>query len=65
MPEDIDIWRAASELIKRHGDLAPIEAAMRADQFGEKNDYAGYAAWVKIKAAAEELLRDKPDSKIH
>lgn len=65
MPSDIDIWRSAQQLIKQFGDDAPIECAMRADRFGEKNDYAGQAVCIKIKAAAEELLRDKPDGEVH
>ena len=31
MIPDLDIWRSANLLVKRHGDDAPIEAAMRAD----------------------------------
>ncbi len=31
MIPDIDIWRSANLLVKRHGQDAPIEAAMRAD----------------------------------
>ena len=32
MTSDLDIYRAAHLLIKRHGDDAAIEAAMRADE---------------------------------
>ncbi len=32
MVDDLDTYRAAYLLIKRHGDDAPIEAAMRADE---------------------------------
>ncbi len=31
MIPDLDIWRSANFLVKRHGEDAPIEAAMRAD----------------------------------
>ncbi len=31
MIPDIDIYRSANLLVKRHGEDAPIEAAMRAD----------------------------------
>ncbi len=62
---DIDIWRSAQQMDEQFGDHAPIECAMRADQFGEQNDYAGQALWIKIKAAAEELLKDKPDGEVH
>lgn len=65
MTSDLDIYRSAKQLIDQFGEDAPIEAAMRADQFGERNDYAGYAVWVKIKAAVEELLKDKPEGEVH
>ncbi len=32
---DLDIYRAANELIKQHGDDAAIHAAMRADELME------------------------------
>jgi len=32
MTEDIDVYRAAALLIKKHGEDAPIHAAMRADE---------------------------------
>ncbi len=35
MTSDIDIYRSANELIKQHGEDAPIEAAMRADELLE------------------------------
>ncbi len=31
MTSDLDTYRAANELIKQHGEDAPIHAAMRAD----------------------------------
>ncbi len=30
MTSDLDIWRSANLLVKRHGEDAPIHAAMRA-----------------------------------
>lgn len=32
MTEEVDIWRAADLLVKRHGDDAAIVAAQRADE---------------------------------
>ncbi len=57
MTSDLDIYRSANLLIKRHGQDAPIEAAMRADAMLEKGDLGGYAAWKRILRAVEELLR--------
>ena len=56
MTEDIDIYRAANELIKRHGDDAPIHAAMRADALLKAGDIDGQAVWKQILAAIDELL---------
>ncbi len=49
-------------LIKRHGDDAPIEAAMRADELTADGDVEGQAVWVRIGRAIEELLsEERPD----
>ncbi len=42
-------------LVKQHGQDAPIEAAMRADELLEAGDLGGYAAWKRILRAVEEL----------
>ncbi len=44
MPSDIDIYRAASVIIKQYGEDAPIHAAMRADAMLDKGDLAR-AGW--------------------
>ncbi len=40
---DLDIYRSANLLVKRHGEDAPIEAAMRVDAMLEAGDLDGYA----------------------
>ncbi len=63
MTSDIDIYRAANELIKQHGDAADIEAAMRADELMEAGDMEGRAVWIRIVKAIEELLsEERPDN---
>ncbi len=47
--------RSANLLVKRHGQDAPIEAAMRADAMLDKGNLAGYAAWKRILRAVGEL----------
>ncbi len=47
-------------LVKRHGQDAPIEAAMRADEPLEAGDLDGYAVWRRILRAVEELRRMEP-----
>ncbi len=61
MIPDIDILRSANLLVKRHGEDAPIEAAMRADAMLDKGDLDGYGMWKRIVKAAEELLsKERP-----
>ena len=55
MTSDLDIYRSANELVKQHGEDAPIEAAMRADALLEKGDLGGYAVWKRILRAVGEL----------
>ncbi len=57
MTSDLDIYRSANALVKRHGKEAPIFAAMRAAAMLEKGDLNGCAVWRRILRAVEELLR--------
>ena len=54
-------------LIKRHGDDAPIHAAMRADELMETGDMDGRAVWLRIGRAIEELLSEErpDDAEVH
>ena len=61
MISDLDIYRSAQLLVERHGDGAPIEAAMKADAMLEKGDIDGQAAWLRILRAVKELLLAQPD----
>ncbi len=67
MIPEIDIFRVAHLLVKRHGQDAPIEAAMRADAMLDKGDLDGYAAWKRILRAVEELqgTAPKPGERVH
>ena len=53
--DSLDTYRSAHELIKQHGEDAPILAAMRADQLMEAGDMEGRAVWVRIMKAIKEL----------
>ena len=59
MIPDLDIYRSAQALVKRHGEDAPIEAAMKADAMLDKGDLDGCATWKRILRAVEELQRVK------
>jgi hypothetical protein len=52
---NIDIWRAATLLIKQHGQDAEIVAARRVDELAEQEDDEGRAVWLRIRRAIVEL----------
>lgn len=60
MTEEIDIWRAAHLLVKRHGDDAAMVAAQRADELLTQGDLDGQRIWERILTAVHELQRTKP-----
>ncbi len=60
MISDLDIYRSANLLVKRHGEDAPIEAAMRADAMLESGDLEGCAVWKRVLRAVEELQGTVP-----
>ena len=64
---DLDVYRAANELIEQHGEDAPIHAAMRADELMATGDMEGVAVWKRIVKAIEELQsQERPDdAKVH
>ena len=65
MISDRDVYASAKLLIDRHGDEAPIHAAMQADQMLERGDLDGQAVWMRILNAVEELLRGRGDDPLH
>ncbi len=65
MTPDLDIWRSANLLVKRHGEDAPIHAAMRADAMLEKGDVDGYAVWRRILRAVEGLQGAGSRARVH
>ena len=65
MIPDLDIYRSANVLVKRHSQDAPIHAAMRADAMLDKGDLEGYAVWRRVLRAVEELQRVEPGARVH
>ena len=67
MIADLDIYRSAQILIDKHGDDAPIHAAMEADEMLDRGDLDGLAVWKRILTAVEALLAEaRPvDQSIH
>ncbi len=60
MITDLEIYRAANQLVKRYGEDAEFEAAMRADAMIEQGDPEGLAVWKRILKAVDELLAQAP-----
>ncbi len=67
MVPDLDIYRSANLLIKRHGQDAPIHAAMRADAMLEAGDLDSYAVCRRILRAVGEVQGTvpKPGEAVH
>ena len=59
---DLDIYRSAQVLVNRHGQDAPIQAAMRADAMLDKGNLGGYAVWRRKLRAVEGLQKTEPES---
>ena len=60
MISDLDLWRAANVMIKRYGDGAATEVAMRADEFLDQGNLDGQRLWMRIVQAIEEMQRERP-----
>ena len=61
MVSNLDIWRAANLLIRKHGANAELEAAKRADLMLDRGDDDGRLLWARIRRAIED--RDCPAHK--
>jgi hypothetical protein len=57
---ELDIWRAASILVKRYREEAVFIAAKRADALLDQGDPEGFSTWVRIAKAITELERKSP-----
>ncbi len=69
MISNLDLYHAAAAavLVKRYGEDAPVEAAMRADGVQEVGDLDGYAVWRRVLRAVEGLQEVElgPGVKVH
>jgi len=60
MVSDLDIWRAAHELLKHRGDDARPYATRRISELTMAGDEAGADTWSRILAALVVLAMDRP-----
>ena len=57
---DLDIWRVAALLVKRHEKDAMVFASQRIDVLLAEGDLEGRSVWQRILEAVAELERTKP-----
>jgi hypothetical protein len=62
---EIDIWRAATLMLKRYGDKALEQSITRADELAADGDHAGADTWRRIIAAVEQLSNTTPPRPLH
>jgi hypothetical protein len=62
---EIDIWRVANLVLKRYGDEADIESAIRAEELAEEGDHNGAAVWRRVTDAIGQLANTTPPGPLH
>ena len=65
MIPEIDIWRVANLMLRRYGDEADIESAIRAEELVEAGDRTGEAVWRRVIDAIAQLLNTTPPGPVH
>ena len=65
MIPEIDIWRVANLMLKRYGDEADIESAIRAEELAEEGDHNGAAVWRRVTDAIAQLVNKIPPGPVH
>ena len=65
MIPEIDIWRVANLMLKRYGDEADIESAIRAEELAEAGDWRAEAVWRRIVGAIGQLENTTPPGPLH
>jgi len=62
---EIDIWRAASLMLKRYGEKALEESARRANELFAEQDHDGAAVSRRITDAVGQLANEIPPGRLH
>ena len=65
MIPEIDIWRVAHLMLKRDGDEADIESAIRAEELAEEGKHNGAAVWRRVIDAIGQLVNVTPPGPLH
>jgi hypothetical protein len=59
--ENIEIWRAAQQIINRYPEEPLLEACQRADAAYTAGDLVNFDLWQRAAQAVKELLRNKAE----
>jgi len=62
---EIDIWRAATLMLKRYGDKALEQSDLRVDELTAAGDHDGADTWRRITTAVEQLANTTPSGPVH
>jgi hypothetical protein len=62
---EIDIWRAATLMLKRYGEKALQESVARADELFAEQDHDGAVVWRRIIDAVGQLANTTPSGRLH
>lgn len=65
MIPEIDIWRAATLMLKRYDEKALKESATRADELFAEQDHDGAAVWCRIIDAVGQFANTTPSGRLH
>jgi hypothetical protein len=65
MIPEIDIWRVANLMLKRYGDQAEAESAIRMQELAFNGDSAGAGIWRRIRDAIEQLVNVTPPGPVN
>jgi hypothetical protein len=62
---EIDIWRAATLMLKRYGEKAHEQSVTRADELAADGDHDGADTWRRITNAVQQLANTTPPGPLH
>jgi hypothetical protein len=62
---EIDIWRAATLMLKRYGDKALEQSRTRVDELATNGDHDGADTWRRITTAVERLANTTSSGPLH
>ena len=63
-PAEDELWQTANEMLRHHGEAAPIVAAQKADELFEQGDLDGAHRWRTIVRRINILL-ERPYGPLH